>query len=121
MMYSAWRCGLCRIQQLVDYLDLVEVLSSLKGHHVVGGDADDRFICGVLRSVESQRRLTRNHLHNKHTHHPKGSSGLLPVLNQDQNRPGVVFTDCWKINRVNQSFVGGTKEENIHWMTEKKQ
>lgn len=71
MVYSVWRCGLCRIQRLVDYLDLVEVLSRLKGHHIVGGDADDWFICGVLRSVESQRRLTWNHLHNKHTYNPK--------------------------------------------------
>lgn len=48
----------------VDYLDLVEVLSRIKGNHVVGGDASDGFICGVPRSVESQRRLTWNHLHN---------------------------------------------------------
>ena len=48
----------------VDYLDLVEVLSRIEGNHVVGGDASDGFICGVPCSVEGQRRLTWNHLHN---------------------------------------------------------
>lgn len=52
------------------YLDLVEVLSCLKRHHIVGGDAYNRFICGVFGSVESQRRLTWNHLNenNKSCH-----------------------------------------------------
>lgn len=50
-----------------NYLDLVEVLSRLKRHHVVGGDADDGFVCGVSGSVEGQRCFTWNHLHNKHT------------------------------------------------------
>lgn len=44
------------------HLDLVEVLSCVKGHHIVGGDSDDGFICGVLGSVEGQRCLTWNHL-----------------------------------------------------------
>lgn len=34
------------------YLDLVEVLASFERDHIVGGDASDWFICGVLRSVE---------------------------------------------------------------------
>lgn len=48
------------------YLDLVEVLASFERDHVVGGDAGDGFICGVLRSVERQCRLTRNYLPSKH-------------------------------------------------------
>lgn len=48
-----------------DYLDLVEVLARLEGDHVVGGDAGDGRVRGVLGSVESQRRLARSHLHNK--------------------------------------------------------
>lgn len=72
-------------QNLLDYLDLVEVLSCLKGDHVVGGDAGDRFICGVLCSVESQRRLTWNHLHNKH----QLKSQINPA--QFRTRTGLVY------------------------------
>lgn len=46
-------------------------------------------------------------------------SASRPEPGPEQVLSGVVFTDCWKINRVNQSFVGGTKEENIHWMRDK--
>lgn len=48
------------------YLDLVEVLAGFEGDHIVGGDASDGFICRILRSVERQCRLTRNHLPRKH-------------------------------------------------------
>lgn len=44
------------------YLDLVEVLSCLKRDHVVGRDARNGLICGVLCSVECQRCLTWDHL-----------------------------------------------------------
>lgn len=43
-------------------LDLVEVLSRIKRHHVVGGDADDGFVCRVLGPVKGQRRFTWNHI-----------------------------------------------------------
>jgi len=55
---------LVRVQTLLleaETLDLVEVLSRIKGHHVVGGDADDGFVCWVSGSVEGERRLTWNH------------------------------------------------------------
>lgn len=48
------------------YLDLVEVLAGFEGDHIVGRDAGDGFICGILCSVECQCRLTRNHLPRKH-------------------------------------------------------
>lgn len=44
------------------YLDLVEVLSCLEWDHVVGRDACNGLICGVLCSVECQRCLTWDHL-----------------------------------------------------------
>ena len=44
------------------YLYFVEVLSGIEGHHIVGGDSDDRLICGVKRSIEGQSRLSRHHL-----------------------------------------------------------
>lgn len=54
---------LVRVQPLLleaETLYLVEVLSGLEGDHVVGGDADDRFVRGVFRSIKGQRRLSRN-------------------------------------------------------------
>lgn len=56
---------LTRVQPLfleTETLYLVKVLSSLEGHHVVGGDADDGFVCGVFGSVKRQRRFSRNHV-----------------------------------------------------------
>lgn len=44
------------------YLDLVEVLSCLEWDHVVGRDACNGLICGVLCSVECQRCLTWDNL-----------------------------------------------------------
>ena len=34
------------------YLDLVEVRSSIKGQYIIGRDAYDRSVCGVLGAVE---------------------------------------------------------------------
>lgn len=79
-------------QNLLDYLDLVEVLSRLKGDHIVGGDASDRFICGVLCSVESQRRLTWNHLHNKHhLTHLKSQINPARFRTRIRTRTGLVY------------------------------
>ena len=43
-------------------LDFVEVLSSIEGHNVVGGDADDGLVSGVLGPVKGQSRLSWNYL-----------------------------------------------------------
>lgn len=54
-----------RVQSLLleaEALYLVEVLSSLKGDYVVGGDANDGFVCRVLCSIKSQCRFPWNHI-----------------------------------------------------------
>lgn len=57
------------------HLDLVEVLPGVKGHHVVGGDADDGFVGGVFGSVEGERRLTWNYLQEQLSSATVGETG----------------------------------------------
>lgn len=67
------------------YLDLVEVLASFKRDHVVGGDAGDGFICGILGFVKRQCCLTRNYLPSKHQQ-LKFCSEYDPKLNPNNKR-----------------------------------
>lgn len=70
------------------HLDLVEVLSRIKRHHVVGGDADDGFVCRVLGPVKGQRRFTWNHLQTKQA--LRGEDCVFPLTGSLETGAGTL-------------------------------